>query len=109
MPPTRSCRGQVSPHAPRPARSSRRGRAPLPTSPGRPSYTRGQARQAGCTISFRREERMPEAPNNIIMYGTLWCSDCKRTKQFFGEQRGHYEFVDIERDAAGLAEVERIN
>src|SRR5690242_8359250 len=43
------------------------------------------------------------------MYGTLWCSDCKRTKQFFGEQRVHYEFVDIDRDAQGLAEVERIN
>jgi thioredoxin reductase (NADPH) len=45
----------------------------------------------------------------ITMYGTLWCSDCKRTKKFFGEQRVHYEFVDIDMDADGLALVERVN
>jgi thioredoxin reductase (NADPH) len=43
------------------------------------------------------------------MYGTLWCSDCKRTKKFFGEQRVHYEFVNIDEDADGLATVERVN
>jgi thioredoxin reductase (NADPH) len=43
------------------------------------------------------------------MYGTLWCSDCKRTKKFFGEQRVHYEFIDIDTDAEGLAVVERVN
>ncbi len=46
---------------------------------------------------------------DITLYGTLWCSDCKRTKQFFGEQRVHYEFVDVDMDAAGLALVERVN
>lgn len=45
----------------------------------------------------------------ISMYGTAWCSDCKRTKQFFGEQRVHYEFIDIDGDAAGLAFVEEAN
>jgi thioredoxin reductase (NADPH) len=45
----------------------------------------------------------------IIMYGTAWCSDCRRTKKFFGEQRVHYEFVDIDGDADGLAIVERAN
>jgi thioredoxin reductase len=43
----------------------------------------------------------------ITMYGTYWCSDCKRTKQFFGEHRVDYDFVDIDQDPAGLAEVER--
>jgi thioredoxin reductase (NADPH) len=43
------------------------------------------------------------------MYGTNWCSDCKRAKKFFGEQRVHYEFVDIDGDPEGLALVERIN
>src|SRR5688572_9364634 len=33
---------------------------------------------------------------SITLYGTLWCSDCKRTKKFFGEQRVHYDFVNIE-------------
>ncbi|MBC8076539.1 MAG: FAD-dependent oxidoreductase [Chloroflexales bacterium] len=45
----------------------------------------------------------------ITMYGALWCSDCKRAKRFFGEQRIHYVWVDVEQDAAGLALVERLN
>src|SRR5256885_1353237 len=47
------------------------------------------------------------AHTGITVYGTLWCSDCKRTKKFFGEQRVHYDFVDIDGDPAGLAIVER--
>ena len=50
---------------------------------------------------------MPDGP--ITMYGTNWCSDCKRTKRFLGEQRVHYEFVNIDGDADGLAMVERVN
>ena len=46
---------------------------------------------------------------DITMYGTLWCSDCKRSKKFFGEQRVHYDFVDVDEDADGLALVERVN
>ncbi len=45
----------------------------------------------------------------IKLYGTNWCSDCKRTKQFFGEQRVHYDFVDIDGNSEGLATVERAN
>ena len=45
----------------------------------------------------------------ITMYGTTWCSDCKRAKQFFGEQRVHYEFVDVDSDAEGRAYVESVN
>jgi thioredoxin reductase (NADPH) len=45
----------------------------------------------------------------ITMYGTLWCTDCKRAKQFFGEQRVHYEFVDIDGDAEGMRVVEEAN
>ncbi|MBI2766039.1 MAG: FAD-dependent oxidoreductase [Chloroflexi bacterium] len=46
---------------------------------------------------------------DIKMYGTSWCSDCKRAKKFFGEQRVHYDFIDIDGDAEGLAVVERVN
>ena len=42
----------------------------------------------------------------IIMYGTNWCSDCKRAKRFLGEQQVEYRFVDVEADAAGRALVE---
>src|SRR5260370_27995509 len=45
----------------------------------------------------------------IRMYGTTWCQDCKRAKQFFGEHRVPYVFVDVDQDADGLHLVERLN
>lgn len=45
----------------------------------------------------------------ITVYGTQWCGDCKRAKQFFGEQRVHYRFVDVEVDAEGLEFVQHVN
>ena len=45
----------------------------------------------------------------LTVYGTTWCSDCKRAKMFLGEQRVHYDWVDVEQDAEGLALVERVN
>ena len=46
---------------------------------------------------------------NIKLYGTTWCSDCKHAKQFFGEQRVHYDFVDVDANAEGMAYVEQVN
>ncbi|MBP7686442.1 MAG: FAD-dependent oxidoreductase, partial [Thermoflexales bacterium] len=46
---------------------------------------------------------------NLTVYGATWCGDCKRAKKFLGEQRVHYEWVDVEQDATGLALVERLN
>lgn len=48
-------------------------------------------------------------PDQIMVYSTIWCPDCKRAKQFFGEQRVPYLNVDIEQDAAAMAFVERVN
>jgi len=45
----------------------------------------------------------------ITLYGTNWCSDCKRAKQFFGEQRVHYNFVDVDADGDAMAYVEKVN
>jgi len=53
--------------------------------------------------------RLTMAEMKITLYGTQWCSDCKRTKQFFGEQRVHYEFIDIDMNAEGLKVVEEAN
>ena len=49
------------------------------------------------------------ANSSITMYGTLWCGDCKRAKKFLGEQRIHYDYVDVEQDADGLTFIERVN
>jgi thioredoxin reductase (NADPH) len=48
-------------------------------------------------------------PEIITLYGTGWCPDCKRSKQFFGEQRVQYEYVDVDADAKALAFVEKTN
>ena len=45
---------------------------------------------------------------NIKFYGTNWCSDCKRSKKFLGEQRVHYDFIDIEEDMEGQAFVREL-
>lgn len=45
----------------------------------------------------------------IVLYGTSWCPDCKRSKQFFGEQRIPYAYVDIEHDSEAMAFVEKTN
>jgi thioredoxin reductase (NADPH) len=47
--------------------------------------------------------------DEIVLYGTAWCGDCKRAKQFLGEQRVGYRFVDIDGDPAGLAYVQELN
>jgi thioredoxin reductase (NADPH) len=46
---------------------------------------------------------------DLTVYGAPWCGDCKRAKKFLGEQRVHYDWVDVEQDADGLALVERVN
>lgn len=45
----------------------------------------------------------------IIVYGTPWCPDCRNSKQFLGEHRVPYTYIDIDQDAAARAEVERLN
>ena len=52
------------------------------------------------------DDRPPQA---IRMYGANWCPDCRRAKTFFGEQRIHYDYIDIEQFPEAVAEVERIN
>ncbi|MBM4424944.1 MAG: pyridine nucleotide-disulfide oxidoreductase [Chloroflexi bacterium] len=46
---------------------------------------------------------------NLTVYGATWCSDCKRAKKFLGEQRVHYNWVDIEQNPAGEAFVVQAN
>ena len=34
----------------------------------------------------------------VTVYGAYWCPDCRRAKQFLGEQFIPYKWVDIEQD-----------
>ncbi len=45
---------------------------------------------------------------NIRLYGADWCSDCKRSKKFLGEQRIQYQYINIEDDQEGQAFVQRV-
>ncbi len=48
-------------------------------------------------------------PSSIMVYGAVWCPDCKRAKQFLGEQRIQYSNVDIDEDPRSVEFVEGIN
>jgi len=45
----------------------------------------------------------------ITVYGATWCPDCTRAKQFLGEQRIHYTWIDIEQQTEYQAYVESVN
>ena len=45
---------------------------------------------------------LSEEQTIVNVYGANWCSDCRRTKKYLGEQRIHYGWFDIEKpDAEG--------
>ena len=44
-----------------------------------------------------------------IVYGTIWCPDCKRSKRFLGEHRIPYTWVDVEQDAQGMRRIIELN
>ena len=50
---------------------------------------------------------MPDS--KITVYGAPWCPDCKRAKQFLGEQRVAYNWVDIDQDEDGRRYVQQAN
>ena len=52
---------------------------------------------------------MGQEKQPLIIYGTPWCPDCRRSKQFLGEHRVPYDYIDIDQDPAAQAEVMRIN
>lgn len=45
----------------------------------------------------------------IKVYGAPWCPDCRRAKQFLGEQRLEYDWIDIDKDAAAAGFVREKN
>lgn len=43
------------------------------------------------------------------MYGTKWCGDCVRSKEFLERRRVPYEWIDIGNDQEGQELVIRLN
>ena len=50
---------------------------------------------------------MPKA--DITIYGAPWCPDCRRSKQFLGEQRIPYNWIDVDQEPDGLEYVKKVN
>ncbi|MEJ2485729.1 MAG: FAD-dependent oxidoreductase [Anaerolineales bacterium] len=45
----------------------------------------------------------------ITVYSTTWCPDCKRAKKFFNDHRIQYKNIDIEKDSQAMAYVKEVN
>lgn len=45
----------------------------------------------------------------IKFYGTTWCPDCIRSKQYLDEKQIEYEFIDLATNEDAASEVEKIN
>ena len=52
---------------------------------------------------------MPEQDRGIVVYGTTWCGDCRRSIAFLDAHQIPYQWVDIEGDAKAMAVVTRLN
>lgn len=46
---------------------------------------------------------------NITVFGAPWFPDCRRSKQFLGEQRIPFVWVDIDQDEEGRKRVQEVN
>ncbi len=49
------------------------------------------------------------ADDKLELYGANWCGDCRRAKKFLGEQRIHYDWLDITDNDEAIAFVESVN
>jgi thioredoxin reductase (NADPH) len=58
---------------------------------------------------MRKGVKKKSMSEQIKIYSTVWCPDCKRAKHFFAENRIAYQNIDIEQDAKALAFVEKVN
>ncbi|MCX8214254.1 MAG: FAD-binding protein [SAR202 cluster bacterium] len=45
----------------------------------------------------------------IKMYGAQWCPDCRRAKQFFGDQRVLYDWINVDDKPDSMKYVEQVN
>ena len=46
---------------------------------------------------------------SIIMYGTSWCSDCRRSQRLLDQRGIAYRYINIEQDAAAAQRVIELN
>jgi thioredoxin reductase (NADPH) len=52
---------------------------------------------------------VPDNTQQIIVYGTTWCGDCRRSVFFLNLHQVPFQWVDIDKNAAGRSYVEKAN
>ncbi len=52
---------------------------------------------------------MTDSGTKIIIYGTTWCGDTRRARQFFADNNIDYEWIDINNDKAATEYVMSVN
>jgi len=52
---------------------------------------------------------MSETKNIIKIYGTNWCGDTRRARQFFSDHKIDYEWIDIDHDKTSAEYVKSVN
>ncbi len=52
---------------------------------------------------------MTETEQKIKMYGTTWCGDTRRARQFFADNHIDYEWIDIDADKSAAEYVMSVN
>jgi mycoredoxin len=45
----------------------------------------------------------------ILLYGTNWCGDTRRSRALLDEKKIPYRYIDIEQDVAARSYVEQVN
>jgi len=52
---------------------------------------------------------MEHDPDQIVVYSTSWCSDCRRAKRVLDRMGAQYRWIDVDEDEAAADRVVRIN
>ena len=60
-------------------------------------------------FAIRLAEGSRQVDQKIEVFGASWCPDCKRAKQFLGDQRIAFEWHDVELEPQGLEIVREHN
>lgn len=50
-----------------------------------------------------------ETDKKLTVYGTTWCPDCVRSKQFLSDNNIEYSWIDIEKDPDSADIVRNLN
>jgi thioredoxin reductase (NADPH) len=53
--------------------------------------------------------KQPESKDTIVMYGAPWCPDCRQSKQFLGDHRIQFDYINIDENPDASDKVIEIN